>query len=266
MTASIARHFPERSTAMARGFGRVFDRASLAGGAVAAGTAAVFSVVTRSMLPWELGLVSGAVLGTIVGLAAMRLLIPTRLLRAYETFSWLGRAELDRFEARTGSKVPVHRPDVERWLEQNPPGPALHLGRVEILAYVGRLEEARAELDDVVVTGPELEFERATLLQYIGWLGDGDPRIEALQAAVADLALDAHHRRAADVTIAVARARERFMRADPAWELPLAELRPSLGSEAVRVVLRDTWRPAALTYLFVALVAGALASLLPGLP
>lgn len=266
MTASIARHFPERSTAMARGFGRVLDRATLLGGLAALATAALISVATRSGLPWEVGLLAGAVLGAVAGLAVMRLLIPTLLLRAFEAFSWLGRAEVDRFEARTGSKVPVHRPDVERWLAQNPPGPALHLARVEILAYVGRLQEARAELDDVVVTGPDLEFERATLLQYIGWLTDGDPRIEALQTAVADLALDARQRRAADVTIAVARARERFMRADPAWAVPLAEVRPSLRSEARRVVLRDTWRPAAAAYLFIALVAGALASLLPALP
>ena len=266
MTAYIARDFPERSTAMARGFGRVLDRATLAGGLVAAGTAIVFSITTRALPPWEPGLLAGAVIGAIAGLAVMRLLIPAGLLRAFEAFSWLGRTEVDRFEARTGSKVPVHRPDVERWLQDNSPGPALHLGRVEILAYIGRLEEARAELDHVVVTGPELEFERATLLQYIGWLTDGDARIEELRAAVADLALDAHHRRAADVTIAVARARERFMGADPAWALPLAEVRPSLGSAASRVVLRDTWRPAAIMYLFIALVAGALASLLPGLP
>ena len=266
MTSYIARDFPERSTAMARGFGRVLDRATLGGGLVAVAIAVLVSMATRTRLSWELGLLAGAVLGMMAGLIVMRVLIPTRMLRAFEAFSWLGRAEVDRFEARTGSRVPVRRPDVERWLEQHPPGPPMQLGRVEILAYIGRLEEARAELEDVVVTGPELELERATLVQYIGWLTDGDPRIEALHAAVADLALDAHHRRAADLTIAVARARERFMRADPAWALPLAELRPALGSDATRVVLRDTWRPAAVMYLSIALVAGALASLLPALP
>ena len=266
MTASIARDLPERSTAMARGFGRVLDRASLVGGVAAVASAALFSMVARSSLPWELALLGGAVIGTLAGLAAARLLIPTRLLRAFEAFSWLGRSEMDRFVERTGSKVPVRRGDIERWLEQNPPNPAMRLSRVEVLAYIGRLDEARAELDAFVPTSPELAFERASLVQYIGWLTDGDPRIDQLETTIAELDLGADQRRAADVTIAIAHARQRFMRAEADWDLPLVEVRGSLGSAAGSVVLRDWWRPLATLCLFVALVGGALASLLPALP
>lgn len=262
MTGNIARDFPDRSTTMLRGFGRVLDRAAFVGGVVAVALAIVIAVATSTSLPYLVSPIVGALIGAAAGLAVERLLLPGPFLRAYEAFSWLGRAEMDRFEARTGSKVPVHRPDIEQWLADNPPSPAMQVGRIEFLGFLGRLEEARAELADMTVTGPELAFERASLAQYIGWLTDGDPRIDELRAAVADLPLDAHYRHAAHVTIALAEARDRFTRADPAWSRPLAEVRPSLGKAPARVVLRDTFRPLAMIYFVIALLVAALASLL----
>jgi hypothetical protein len=264
MTDRVAREYPDRSTTMLRGFGRVLDRAALVGGVVAAAASAVVAVALSAVLPipFLVGPVVGAFAGAVAGLAAQRLLLRGDFLRAYEAFSWLGRAEMDRFEARTGSKVPVHRPDIERWLAENPPSPAMQVGRIEFLGFLGRLDEARAELAGMTVTGPELAFERASLSQYIGWLTDGDARIDELQAAIADLPLDAHYRHAADVTIALADARERFTRADPDWARPLEEVRPSLGKEPGRVVLRDTIRPLAILYGVLGLLIAGLASLL----
>jgi hypothetical protein len=264
MTERIAREFPDRSTTMLRGFGRVLDRAALVGGAAAVAVAVVIAVALLAVLPFPflIGPFAGAVIGAAVGLAVERLLLPGDFLRAYEAFSWLGRAEMDRFEARTGSNVPVRKPDIERWLADNPPSPAMQVGRIEFLGFLGRLEEARSELAGMTVTGPELAFERASLTQYIGWLTDGDPRIDELRAAVAELPLDAHYRHAADVTIALADARERFVRADPAWSRPLEEVRPSLGRAPTRVVRRDTFRPLAIIYFVIALLVAALASLL----
>ena len=169
---------------------------------------------------------------------------------------------MDRFEARTGSKVPVRRPDIERWLLENPPSPAMQIGRIEFLAFLGRLDEARAELATMAVTAPELAFERASLTQYIGWLTDGDARIEALRADVAALPLDEHYRHAADVTIALADARERLTRAEPAWARPLEDVRASLGKAPAQVVLRDTVRPLAILSFVIALLVAATASLL----
>ncbi len=262
MTERIAGDFPERSTTLLRGFGRVLDRAALVGGVVAVAVGIVIAVATFPVLPFLVGPIVGALAGAAVGLAVERLLLPRHFLRAYEAFSWLGRAEMDRFEARTGSKVPVHRSGMEQWLTENPPSPAMQAGRIELLGFLGRLDEARAELAGMTVTGPELAFERASLAQYIGWLTDGDARIEELRAAVADLPLDAHYRHAADVTIALADARERFTRADPAWLRPLDEVRPSLGTAPAQVVLRDTFRPLAIVYFVLSLLVAASASLL----
>jgi hypothetical protein len=52
------------------------------------------------------------------------------------------------------------------------------------------------------------------------------------------------------------------MRADPAWSRPLEEVRPSLGEAPAQVVLRDTFRPLAILYFVIALLAASLASLL----
>lgn len=262
MTERIARDFPERSVTMLRGFGRVLDRAALVGGVAAVAVSTIVSVAALNVLPFLIGPIVGAVVGAAVGLAVERGLLPGGFLRAYESFSWLGRLEMDRFEARTGSKVPVRRADIERWLADNPPSPAMQVGRIELLAFLGRLDEARAELAGMTVTTPELAFERASLAQYVGWLTDGDPRIDDLRSEIADIPLDAHYRQAADVTIALADARERFMRADPDWAWPLEDVRPSLGKAPGAVVLRDTFRPLAILYVVLALLVAGLASLL----
>jgi hypothetical protein len=266
VTGRIARELPERSTTLVRGFGRVLDRAVLVGGVAAVVVALLSSLALLTRLSLLLAPPIGAVVGTIVGLAVARLLIPTGLLRAYEAFSWLGRSETDRFMAQTGSLVPVKRADIERWLAENPPTPPMQLGRVELLAYVGRLDEARAELDGLEATRWEVAFERASLAQYIGWLTDGHPRIEEFRAAIVDLPLDEHYRLAADVTIAIAEARNRYLRADADWSRPLQAVRPSLGPAASSVVRRDTWRPMAILYLLVALTGAFMICLLAILP
>ena len=173
---------------------------------------------------------------------------------------------MDRFTAKTGSRVPVKKADIERWLAENPPTPPMQVGRIEFLAFVGRLDEARAELDGLEVTGVDVAFERAALAQYIGWLTDGDLRIEEFRAAIAELPLDAHYRHAADVTIAIAEARDRYLRADPAWSRPLQAVRPSLGGAASSVVRRDTWRPWATLYLLITLTGAFMICVLAILP
>lgn len=263
MTGRVIRDYPERSVALVRGFGSRLDRALIAGGAGAVVSALIVSIAGLGVVPPELLAIVAALVGMIVGLVITRLTIPGNLLRAFEAYSWLGRAEVDRFQARTGSRVPTNRRDMERWLAGSPSTSAFRLSRVEMLAFVGRYDEALAELDGVVVTGPDLAFERATLAQYIGWLQDGDPRLDELRASAADLPLDRAGRLAADVTIAIAEARDQFMRGIPTWSRPLEDVRARLGRAPTRVVLRDTWRVLATIYLLLGLFAGALAFLLP---
>jgi hypothetical protein len=219
--------------------------------------AGIVSVAARSIVPSYLAPVIGAVVGALIGVAIARLIVPAGLLRAFEAFSWMGRAEIDRFEARTGGEVPMQRPDQEHWLEAHPRTAASQLPRIEMLAFLGRTDEALAELQDVVATEPQIAFERASLVQYVGWLSDGDAGLDALRASIAGLPLDEHFRREAEVTVAIADARGRFMRGEAEWWRPLQIVRPLLGSAAARVVWRDTWRQLAVLYLVVGLLIGA---------
>jgi hypothetical protein len=262
VTERIARDYPERSTALLRGFGGRLDRAALAGGVASALSAGVVAVAVRVVVQPYLAPLVAAVVGALVGVAVARLAVPAPLLQAFEAFSWLGRAEVDRFEARTGGKVPIRRSDQERWLDTHPASSAFRLPRIEMLAFVGRLDEARAELEKVVETEPDLAFERATLAQYVDWLTDGNPRLEALRASAAELPLDAPARQAAMAGIAVADARDRFMRGDADWSRPLRDVRPSLGRAASRVVWRDTWLRLGMIYLVLAFAVGAFTFLL----
>ena len=67
MTAKLARDYPERSTAMLRAFGRHLDRASLAGGAAAAISAALVSLILLSEPPGYLAPIMSAIVGALVG-------------------------------------------------------------------------------------------------------------------------------------------------------------------------------------------------------
>ena len=71
--------------------------------------------------------------------------MPPRSRRAFETFAWLGGREMRQFVARTGTKVPTTPEAVERWLDDNPRSSATAFGRLELLAMLGRTDEAVAE-------------------------------------------------------------------------------------------------------------------------
>ena len=260
MTGHIAREYPERSTALLRGFGGTLDRATTAGMAGAAVVAFVISLATRSVGP--LNLVLGAVAGAVAGLALARLMVPTGLMDAFEAFSWMGRGEIERFKARTGGNVPLRPPDQHRWLDTHPPTAGNQLPRIEVLAFIGRLDEAQAELGDVSATEPFTAYERASLVQYVGWLSDGDARLDELRASLEGLPLDERGRREAEVTLAIAEARQRFMAGEADWWRPLQAVRPVLGRAATRVVVRDTWGQLALLYSVIGLLVGVVAYLL----
>lgn len=248
--------FPERSTVIARGFSPFIDRAVLLGSLVAGSIALVLGFAVGVVLPPLLGPFLGAAVGAVVAIVVVWVATPGTIRRAFGAYSWLGRGEVRRFEARTGGPVPTAPEDIERWLVAHPSTPATVLPRIEMLAFVGRFEEARAELDaaDPGVT-PDERFERASLRQYIGWLETGDPGLEALQAAADAIPAGTIERRMADVNVALGEARILGMAGDPGWFGPLERARAGLGWAPDRVVLRDTGSRLAVVYVLVAVVA-----------
>jgi hypothetical protein len=233
--------FPERSVAMVRAFSPVLQRALLISGVIAAVVAILAMRLVADRVSDALGPPLVALVGAVVGVTIGFLSVPSPLRRAFEAYSWLGRTEMDRFEARTGGPVPTKPGDIERWLAGTPSTSATQMGRIEVLAFVGRYDDARAELDALRPGSSEDLFEAASLRQYIDWLETGVADHSALAAAVERLPMGSPARRMGDVNVALAAARVRFMARDPGWSEALQAVRPALGRAPAVVALRDTW-------------------------
>ena len=262
MTTRGLEAFPDRSVAMVRAFAPALDRGLLICSALAVAVALVLRPLLVSRVPDAIGPVGTALTGAAIGVVAAFLSVPRGLRHAFEAYSWLGRTEVERFKARTGGPVPTSPAEIDFWLSSTPSTPPVKFGRVEVLAFVGRFDDARAELDDVEPATPEDRFETESLRQYIDWLATGSVDHSALAAAVDRLPRGSVAQRMGDVNVALADARVRYVAGDPAWSDALQAVRPSLGREASMVVLRDTWLRFGAVAFTVALVVSLVLGLL----
>jgi len=253
---------PDRTVAMIHAFSPPMNRALLVGGVLAVVVAILMTPLVADVLPSPFQPVVTAAVGALVGVAGAFVSFPTRLRRTFEAYSWLGRTEMDRFVERTGGPVPVKPEDIERWLSATPSTSATRLARAEVLAFVGRYDDARAEIQTIEGRTPEDATELASLRQYIDWLESGTVDLEELTAAAASLPPGSTGRAIATVTIALAEARRGFVERDPAWFVPLESVRTSLGRAPSIVVVRDTWLKFAVLFFIAALAASVLVLLL----
>jgi hypothetical protein len=254
---------PPRSVAIARAFSRPLNRSLVIGGVA---TIVVVTVMVGlgvyERVTWAIAPIVAAAIAGLVGLVVAILVLPAKIRRAFEAYSWLGHAEVERFRRRTGSPVPTKVEAMEAWLASNPPTMAMLLPRIEILAFLGRHTEARAELDKVTESRPEALFEIESLRQYIDWLEGGSTDLSALKAAAAALPTGSDARRAGAVTIAVAQTRILLVNGDANWTAPLERVRAELGRAPWRATLADTWRPIGFILVLVGLIAALVVPLL----
>jgi hypothetical protein len=247
---------PERSVALVRAFGASLNRSVIIGGVVAFVLAIVMTasgIVDRYVLMIAPFLI--AVIAAIAGVVAAIATIPPRLRRAFEAFSWLGHAEVQTFKARTGAAVPTKVQGMKAWLASTPSTPTMRLPRVELLGFIGRHGEARAELDAATEIDPASTFEIATLRHYLDWLEHGSTDLSRLREAADRLPAGSEARRSSAVTLALAEARIRFIHGEPGWASSLEAVRSSLGPAPWRATLIDTWLPVGFLYFVAALVA-----------
>lgn len=254
--------FPDRSVAMVRAFAPMLDRALLICGFVAVAVAIVSRALVARLVSDAVGPPGIALISAAFGVVVAYLSVPAGLRQAFEAYSWLGRTEVERFKARTGGPVPTKPAEIEVWLASTPSTPAMRLGRIEVLAFVGRFDEASAELDLVEPVTPEERFEAESLRQYIDWLANGSVDHSALAMAVDRLPQGSVARRMGDVNVALADARVRYMAGDPSWSDGLRAVRAPLGREPSMVTLRDTWFRYGAVAFTVALVVTVVLSLL----
>jgi hypothetical protein len=247
---------------MIRAFSPALNRSLLVGGALAIAVGILGTPLLATRLPTPLEVIVAGVFGGLIGLLAAYLAFPTTVRRAYETFSWLGRTEVDRFQRRTGGPVPAKPDDIDRWLATTRATSSTRLPRTEILAFIGRYDEARAEMAAAPVDSSEDAAELASLRHYIEWLEHGTIDMSELAAAAGALPPGTEGRAMAAVTIALAEARDRFVRRDPTWAEPLESARAPLGRAASMVVVRDTWIKLGGLFFAAALIAAILVILL----
>jgi hypothetical protein len=242
---------PPRSVAIVQGFGRPLNRSLVIGGAVTIAVATVLVAIgVGDTLGWVIApFVIGALAGLVGALVAI-LVVPRRIRRAFEAYSWLGHAEVERFKERTGSPVPNKVAAMEQWLAATPSTPTMRLPRIELLAFLGRyaeaideLAKASEDLGNATPVDPERAFEIASLRQYIDWLEQGSDDLTALRTAAAELPAGSAARRSSAVTIAVSQARIGLVNRDQDWTAPLEAVRGDLGSAPWRATIVDTWRP-----------------------
>ena len=214
MTDPWIERLPDRTVAMIHAFSPPMNRALLVGGVLAVVVAILMTPLVADVLPSPFQPVVTAAVGALVGVAGAFVSFPTRLRRTFEAYSWLGRTEMDRFVERTGGPVPVKPEDIERWLSATPSTSATRLARAEVLAFVGRYDDARAEIQTIEGRTPEDATELASLRQYIDWLESGTVDLEELTAAAASLPPGPTGRAIATATIALAEA-PRIRRARP---------------------------------------------------
>ena len=250
--------FHPRGVLVARALGGPLKRVSWVAGFTAVSLVIVVSVIRgagASVLLLPVLAAIAAIVGVALGVATM----PPRSRRAFETFAWLGRREINRFEARTGTKVPTDPVAVQRWLAENPRSSATALGRLELLAMLGRTDEAAAE--QALLPPPTTDdeaVEQAFARRYTAFIATGTADESELDALQARLRPDSELMLELLVARAIGETRARLAQGRDDWRDPLLAVRPRLGSTATMTVVRDLWSKVAIMVFGIALIGGLL--------
>jgi hypothetical protein len=179
-----------------------------------------------------------ALIGVVVGV----LFVPAASRRAFEAFAWLGRREMNRFRERTGSKVPTNPAAVQRWLADNPRSSATAWARLELLAILGRTDEAAAE--QALLPPPKSDadaVEQALARRFTTFIATGTLDEREMDELAARLPPDSDTARELAVARAIGVARLRIAAGRDDWRDPLLAVRPQLGFAPTRIVTRDLW-------------------------
>jgi hypothetical protein len=216
--------FHPRGTLVATALGGPLKRASWVAGISASLLVLLLPTVVdgqSSILVVPVAAAIAAITGAILAAVTM----PPKSRRAFETFAWLGRREMTRFAGRTRTPVPTDPAAVERWLQDNPFTSATAFGRLELLAMLGRTDEAAAEqaLMPPPTTDAEL-VEQALARRFTLFIATGT--------------------------------------ADES-ELDALAVRPRLGWAATMTTVRDLWSKIAILMFFVALAIGLVTVMWP---
>jgi hypothetical protein len=195
-------------------------------------------------LPDPLEDVLQIVVATLASLEARLIARPPAARRALEAFSWLGEWEFQRVRALAANHVPTTPSAAEKWLETVPDRPDSRWMRVEVLAWLNRLDEARRVAETMPEETAYDRFERVYALDLVDWMGGapGDPAaVRAAAAGIDPIDVDTVLR--AEVALAVRETARRAAANGPEGAAePLITIRSRLGSRADGQLRRALWR------------------------
>ncbi|HET7829388.1 MAG TPA: hypothetical protein VFL03_07505 [Candidatus Limnocylindrales bacterium] len=194
-----------------------------------------------------------------IGVAVGVLLIPRASRRAFESFAWLGRREMVRFRERTGSSVPTDPAAIQQWLIDNPRSSATAWARLELLAVLGRTDEAAAEQAMMPPpTSDEEIVEHALARRFTTFIATGVVDDRELDEVAPRLRPGSDIELELEVSRAIGHARAMIAAGRDDWREPLLAVRPRLGWAPVRTVTRDLWVKIWAMVFFVGLAIAAI--------
>jgi hypothetical protein len=201
-------------------------------------------------LSWFLVIPAGAAAFMLIATEGWYLALPRDLRRAWEGFSAVGHPEQERWEERTGERVPNTAARIKAWLRDHEPQPGLFWAHAELLAFVGRLDEAREVAARIEPADASEAHELQALADYLDWLGGGDLDIDGLARTAEGVGEPGSRERLeARARVAIALARHR---ADTGgdWRQPLLAIREEAGPKVAARWFRQDTRPMRLVSTF----------------
>lgn len=223
-----------------------------------AATAAALTAAIALGVPWPLVVLGGALLFMLLATELWYVAFPHDARAAWEAFSYVGHIELERWHVATGTPAPNTEARMRAWLRGNEERPETRWAHSELLAVVGRLDEARAVAERIETSTPAEEFDRQSTLDYIDWISGDQIDVEA-RVRQAETIGDAgsQQRLFARGTAAIAVARDRVAEGGD-WRTPLAEFQREIGSAGWTSLRQDTRRQRMIATFLLGLLLSAL--------
>ena len=177
-------------------------------------TLAAVTVATTVGLPWPLTVLGGALLFMVVSTELWYLVFPGEARKSWSGFAYVGHLEQDRWRSTTGTEPPNTAKKFKEWLRDNVERPETRWAHAEMLAVVGRLDEARAMAQRIEADTPTEVYDRNAMLDYIEWIDGREIDFDARRREADTIGMPGSRERLfARGLAAIALARERARRA-----------------------------------------------------
>jgi len=215
------------------------------------------SLATAVGVPWPLTVLGGALLFMVVGTELWYVAFPARARNAWAGFAYVGHLEQERWRATTGTEPPNSAKKFHEWLRDNTERPETRWAHAEMLAVVGRVDEARAMVDRIEPNTPAEAYERDAMRDYVEWIDGGQVDFEAQRSAADAIGEPGSQERLfARGLAAIALARDRA-EAEGDWMAPLQEFARDSGQVGWASFRGDTHRRRMVATFLLGLVLSA---------